>query len=392
MKPTAEPDFSSKPARPASGSSSTAGFPAFSRCRLTQSFGWLAIALIGLSAGSCGKIRGWASQAQATAKNAVAKVSGSNTPAAPKPVPPDPALQALVDQTPEGAMFRMDLPFPAQVRVREERRLTFTSARALQRSAFGNQAVPLSGTLHHTTVYERAGEQIAVTLESVGFDQAGNLGPKTLSPPAGAVPPAVPKPPVGGVKPSGSQGPPPAVSVEPPGASLAGSKVTLTRRGTTWQPAHTSDFKVAGWGRELAPLMPKLGVDAGVLPRPVWFGKRRLKPGDTVPLAGPQLALLFNAQTTGEVNLRLESFEACGGHPCGVFSATGAYHEKSATADGSKFDSEVTLTAGKIWLSLVHPIVIREELDTIQTCTTDCTGMTLRIQGAVTVFITREWH
>ena len=81
-------------------------------------------------------------------------------------------------------MFRMDLPFPAQVRVREERRLTFTSARALQRSAFGNQAVPLSGTLHHTTVYERAGEQIAVTLESVGFDQAGNLGPKTLSPPA----------------------------------------------------------------------------------------------------------------------------------------------------------------------------------------------------------------
>lgn len=351
--------------------------------------GWVAIPLIGLGVASCGKVRGWANQAQTTAKEAVAKVRGTKAPEKPAPVPPNPALQGLVDQTAEGAIFRADTPFPAQVRVRETRLLVFKSARALQQSAFGKQGVSLTGTMRQTTVYERNGGQLSLTLESAGFDAPVEPKPQT---PAPAAPPTAPKPPAPGVKPAAGGGPAPALSFEPRGAKLAGSKLSFSQHGSTWKPTHNTDFMLANLGREVASALPDLVADAGVLPRPFWFGKRRLKPGDTIPLSGAAMALLFNRQTTGKVDLKLESFEACDGHPCGVFSVTGAYHEKSTSADGSKVDSEVTLNSGKVWLSLVHPILIREELDTIQTRTTDASGMTLLIQGNVAVSITREWR
>ncbi|MCX6879742.1 MAG: hypothetical protein NTW21_38950 [Verrucomicrobia bacterium] len=330
----------------------------------------LGIAAIGLLSVSCGKLRGLAGQVKRSAETKAAATIDASKSAG---TTPDPVLQALVDQTPEGAVFRKDLPFPEQLQVKVERRFTFNSARVLVKSAIGNQSAVLSGTRYFTTVYARTGERVALTMESAGFSLpvAGKAA-------AAVAAPVVPEPPVELTR----------------SKDLAGGTISLTRHGKRWQAQHVSDFKFAAWGSELEPSMGALCMDAGVLPRAYWFGPRRLKPGETVPLAGAALALLLGEGASGALGLKLESFEASGGHPCGVFSVTGDYHAAGVPGpDGEVFDQEVSISSGKVWLSLVYPVVIREQLETVQTLVSGArSSHSIRIQGAVSVAVTREWQ
>jgi len=374
----------------------------------------LCIAAIGLTAGGCGKIRELAGKAkQAIEAKASGKAKGGD-------VQVDPALQALVDQTAEGAVFRKDLPFPEQLQVKVEQRQTFDSARIVVKSAIGNQVAAFSGTRFFLTRYERAGERLDVTLESAGFakpevdkgeaekakaskvkvdqakaDQAKAEKAKTDKERADKARAAKSK--VEQAKfdqEAAAAAAAPAVPDELTASKeLAGSSISFVHDGKAWKSRHFSDFKLAVWARNLEPHVASLCTAAGVLARPYWLGKRRLKPGDTVPLTGPGLALLLGEGAVGSLVLTLESFEPSGGHPCGVFAVSGNYREAAVPGpDGEVFDEEISISSGKVWLSLVYPVVIREQLETIQTLSTGMrSGHSTLIQGSVAVAVTRTW-
>ncbi|KAB2637901.1 MAG: hypothetical protein DVB26_08870 [Verrucomicrobia bacterium] len=361
----------------------------------------LCIAALGLTVVSCDKIRDLVSQAKHTMEaKAAAKAAKSAG------VPPDPLLQALVDQTPEGAIFRKDLPFPEQLKVKEERRLTFDAARIVVKSAIGNQVAAFSGTRFFTTRYQRTGTQLDLTIESAGFtkSEADKLEAARAAKDA-KVAAAKPKPEK--VKAAKSKleqakadqeaaaaGAAPAVPDELTAIKeLTGRKCSFVTDGKGWKAIHSNDFKLAGLARNLEPHLAVLGSAAGVLPRNYWLGQRRLKPGDSVPLAGEDLALLLGEGASGSLVLTLEAFEASGGHPCGVFAVTGHYRQAAVPGpDGEVIDEDVSVSSGKVWLSLLYPLIIRQQFETIQTLSTGMrSGHSTLIQGSVAVAVTRTW-
>jgi len=273
--------------------------------------------------------------------------------------------------------------------VKEIRLLKFDAARVFVKSAFGNQAAALSGTRHFTTLYERAGERVSVTMESAGFSLPEVENPQGDKPQGGkATAKATAK--AAADKAAALAAVPHELAQS---ENLTGGKVSFLFNGKTWKATHTSDFKLAAWGGNLEPTMGVNCMDAGIMPRAHWFGKGRLKPGDSVPLAGASMALLFAGEATGKITLKLESFEASGGHPCGVFAVTGNYRATAVPGpDGEVADCEVSISSGKVWLSLLYPVVIREQLETVQTLVSGArSGLATRIQGNVAVSITREW-
>jgi hypothetical protein len=353
----------------------------------------LGVAAIGLACVGCGKVRELADKAKRAAEKKVGTTLGAG--GADKTAA-DPALQALVDQTPEGAVFRKDLAFPEQLQVKETRRLKFGGARVFVQSAIGNQAAALSGTRHFTTLYERAGPRVSVTMESAGFSLPEVDTAKTELPQTD--PKTNKKPDKAQAEKLQADKAAAMLSAVPheltQADQLIGGKVGFLYQGKAWKAKHTSDFKLAAWAGRLEASVGANCMDAGVLPRAHWFGKGRLKPGDSVPLSGAAMALLFAPDASGKATLKLESFEVSGGHPCGVFAVTGNYRVASLPGpDGEVSDCEVTISSGKVWLSLVYPVVIREQLDTVQTLVIGArSGHSTRIQGNVAVAITREWN
>jgi len=370
----------------------------------------LCIAALGLTVVSCEKIRDLAGKAKhAMEAKAAAKAAKSGG------VLPDPLLQALVDQTPAGAVFRKDLPFPQQLQVKEERRLTFDSARIVVKSAIGSQVAAFSGTRIFTTRYQRTGERLDLTMENAGFTKSelDKVEAEKAAKAAKAAKAQADKP-----KPDKSKSDSkaktakskleqakadqetaaaavaPAVPDELTASKdLSGCKCSFVADGNGWKAVHSNDFKLAVWSRNLEPHLAALGSAAGVLPRTYWLGKRRLKPGDSVPLSGESLALLLGEGASGSLVLTLEAFEPSGGHPCGVFAVTGNYRQAAvAGPDGEVIDEDVSISSGKLWLSLVYPVVIRQQLETIQTLSTGMrSGYSTLIQGSVAVSVTRTW-
>ena len=367
----------------------------------------ICIAALGLAGVSCEKIRDLVSKAkhamEAKAATKSAKSAG---------VQPDPLLQALVDQTPEGVVFRKDLPFPERLQVKEERRLTFDAARIVVKSAIGSQVAAFSGSRFFTTRYQRVGTQLELTMESAGFaksevdkveaEKAAKAGKGIADKPK---PDNKPKPDRGKAAKSkleqakadqeaAALSAAPAVPDELTAIKeLTGCKCSFVTDVKGWKAVHSNDFKLAVWGRNLEPHLAALGSAAGVLPRSYWLGKRRLKPGDSVPLSGETLALLLGEGASGSLVLKLEAFEASGGHPCGVFAVTGNYRQAGVPGpDGEVIDEDVSISSGKLWLSLVYPVVIRQQLETIQTLSTGMrSSHSTLIQGSVAVAVTRTW-
>ncbi len=327
-------------------------------------------ALLCLLSFSCDKAKNLFNQAKATVENKVA-TGGADT----ADTKPDPELQKLVDQTPDGVIFRKDLPFPTQLTVKVSHREEY-AGRFTQKSELGSQAAPLNGTLVNTTQLTRNGDKVTFTFIDFKFikpedqdqapDSAKKMDPKKTVSSDPAEPP-VPAPP-----------PQPHVFV---------------KSGSTWKPADSTDFSTAALAQQLSPVFQQILIENALAPRTLWFGKRRIKLGESLTLSGTSLAMLNPGSSTGKLILKLESISAVGGHPCGVFTYSGDYSRKQfPDLQGNLTDQEVTIQSGKIWLSLLHPLVLRMEAETIQTTKSGGHGgLTTRGQGASKVSNTIEW-
>ncbi|MGE9269728.1 MAG: hypothetical protein ACQKBU_02910 [Verrucomicrobiales bacterium] len=112
--------------------------------------------------------------------------------------------------------------------------------------------------------------------------------------------------------------------------------------------------------------LPELMVETGVHPRTQWFSSTRFwRSGDRVVLTDQAVELLDPWGVSGRVVLVFEGEEAIDGHPCGVFAVEGRLVVKGRPGmDRASVDSEVTVESGKIWASLLYPVILREEYAT----------------------------
>jgi hypothetical protein len=103
--------------------------------------------------------------------------------------------------------------------------------------------------------------------------------------------------------------------------------------------------------------------------------------------------MIVTGNAKGQLKLTLESFDAVSGHPCGVFSVTGDFARRQFPHfDGSVSNEEVTVESGKLWLSLLHPLILREETDVILTSSSGGQGgLSSSGRSSAKVSVVREW-
>lgn len=307
---------------------------------------------------SCEKIKNLTEKAKSTVASEMAKKTSGSVES-----PADPALQKLVDQTPDGTIFRKDLPFPDSVEVKTTRREEL-SGRFTEKSELGSQINTLKGTITTVTKVVRKGDKVSYTLLESIFTEPVIEGADDSKKPV--------------VK-----------QLEPPSAPFE-----FVKSGSTWKSAIPTDFRIASRAQTLGPHFDQLLVENTLAPRPLWFGKKRYKIGDELAVSQEFLPMLVTGNAKGQLKLKLESFDAVNGHPCGVFSVSGDFSRKQfPDFDGSVSNEEVTIESGKFWLSLLYPLILREETDVILTSNSGGQGgLSSSGRSSAKVSVTREWQ
>jgi hypothetical protein len=316
----------------------------------------LTVVLLGLASASCDKAKDLANKAKSAVEGQIAKKAGESGSTL-----ADPALKKLVDETPEGFVFRKDLPLPGKIEVRTTRRHEI-SGRSFEASAIESHVQVVKGTQTTVTKLERAGSQVRYTLEQSTFAEPVIEGAESKEPVVKQLaPPSQPR--------------------------------VFHQAGASWKSDDREGFRAVALSRQLGPLFDSLLVENTLAPRTLWFGKRRFKIGDSLAVSGDSLPMLVTGNAKGSLDLTFQSIEAVKGHPCGVFSVTGEFSRKQFTDfEGNSTDEEVTIQSGKLWLSLIYPLILREETETIQsTQSGGGGGLATRSQGSVKVSVIREW-
>ena len=277
----------------------------------------------------------------------------------------DPALAEKVQRHDDGVSFRRDLDFPGHLTGRLRVSRSHDNARVIEKSELGSETSHWNHMLETEVVYGKEPGRFRITLEKAGRrilpDQEENAAV-----PAGA-------------------------------SDLEGESLgfVLTDDGWVVDGGTADEFRKVNWAQSMGVAIPRLLVETGAHPRAQWFSSsRRWMPGDRVVLTGSAIRMIQAADVTGRIELVFEGEEAIGGHPCGVFSVSGDLSVRSEIDFlGKERDAEISISEGRIWASLLHPVLMREEYQTVQTITAGGSGgLSTRIQGAIEVVKSRSWE
>lgn len=275
----------------------------------------------------------------------------------------DPELQKLVDETPEGVLFRKDLPFPGTVSVKITQSNEI-SGRVSMRSELGNDAKQMKGTLKTVTQQDSAPGKVSYSLMESTFRE-----------------PLVPD--------VEAEKQPAAQVIMPPSQK----PIAFVKSGAKWKPAVATDFEAVSLADTISPYFDQILQNTGLAPRPLWFGTQRFKVGDKLAVTTKFLPMIVSGEVEGWMDLTFEKTESVGGHPCGVFSVKGDFKGKNLPSfDGTLGSGDFTIQSGKLWLSLIYPLVLKEEYDSIVTSSSGGQGgLVTRLQGSDKATILREW-
>lgn len=314
-----------------------------------------------LSLSSCDKAKDLAEQATQAVREKIAEHALTS-----KQQAADPELAKLADTTEDGVVFRKDLPFPAKIELVTTRSQEW-SGRLFQSSAIERRIETIKGTRHYVDKLERSGDEVRHTLEKSDFTIPSPDDPegekKTMDDPFGTI-------------------------------TRENRSHVFRKSGQGWTADPRGGFRSASLARDLSPVLDQLLVENALAPRPLWLSnKKRFKPGDEITVTNGSLPMLLTGEAAGSLKLKLESFDAVRGHPCAVFSVSGSYRRKEIPDfEGIFTDEDVTIESGKLWLSLIHPIILKEELVTIQTVNSGSRGgQKSRSQGTIKVSVERQW-
>lgn len=314
-----------------------------------------------LALASCDKVKELGERATLSAREQVAEKIGKGAGAT-----ADPNLKKLVNQTQDGVVFRKDLPFPIHLQVREVRRQAW-DGRLVRDSAIERKSETLLGTRITMRKLESAGNIIRKTVEEAGFSMPDSEKKDDQS----------------------ILGPDPLVSL-----GLSSRSASFIKKDGKWKSERGDQIQNVTLAKDLAPFFDSLLIESGLSPRPLWFSEtKRFNIGDKITVADETLPMLITGKASGSLSLTLEQFEAVEGHPCAVFSVTGYYTRKQfPDFDGVFTDEQVTIKSGQMWLSLIHPLILREELETIQNIQIGEVGQQhASAQGAVKLSLKRTW-
>lgn len=323
----------------------------------------LLVLIFSLPLVSCQKVKELAGKAKVAAGSAASGI----TPAGEM----DKALEALIDRNEEGVRFRKDLPFPKSVECRTTSSMQFIDVRVSRKTAFGLEAGTSSSTREEAGTWTRTDNRIAFSYEKATISPASML-------PAAPVVPTTPQP---GAKPSPPAAPPPPADAAPTREVAEALSGVLRFSDGKWRAERDQDFmKMVKLKALETTFNDDVLMSRGLAPRKLWFGKTRWKEGSKLTLNGEEMAMLMvTPGMKGHLELIFEAVEAVDGHPCGRFSLTGDC-SGYRSPDGSK--AEMSITGGKAWMSLIHPLVLKLELDTVMTLTGKSDGPG-RAQGNV---------
>lgn len=280
---------------------------------------------------------------------------------------------AMVDKNEEGYRFRRDLPFPSWVVVDESRTMEVVDGRALGDSATGVDSARLAGKFEGRYRVAIGSGRVECRVERLGFQP--NFLEAARDRKSGGVPESL-----AGVLMTG----------------LEGKAVQFGWDGCAWRMVADSgdgEFLSRAWGDDLKRDLPVLLAASGLMPRSMWFGGRRMKVGDQMTLQGRQVSMLTGHSAEGDVSLTFDRVESLQGHPCGVFRWSG----KVAAANvpslcGPPEDIKLTVSEGRTWMSLVHPVVLRGELQAYREVKAKTGAASIRWQGETRETVERRWR
>ena len=276
-----------------------------------------------------------------------------------------PDLASQVDSAAEGVRFRRDLPFPTHLNVRVVQRRTYENARRTTTSALGSEAAGVGAKWELVGLLERRAHRVSFAIERSGEIAAAKDGKKDDA-------------------------------AQALGGSMPKIAFELGPRG--WRvPAHSgpADFLAKIREQQLLPTLEQSISQNGLTSRAQWFSaSRRWVAGDKLVLEGDSLQVLFPPRSSGKVTLIYEVSEPIDGHPCGRFALSGELRVKEEVSlAGQTADREMSIKSGKVWCSLLHPLVLREELETVMTEVEGSgSGAKERIQGAVKMVSSKDWR
>lgn len=283
----------------------------------------------------------------------------------------DPALDVLVERSEEGVRFRRDMPFPASLKGKLSITTKYHGVRVVSVSELGKSVEQLDQKFETEIGFEKQLGSFEVSLSKAGrriFEEDDEEEQAPLAP------------------------------TPENGLENRATRFVLTDRG--WKTARregTPDFKAMVWADALVSTVPQLMVETGAHPRVQWFSSSRYwRLGERVVLTGNAIKMLHPYDVSGRVVLVFEGEEVVDGHPCGVFSVDGDLAVSGKIElEGTRADSEVSIKSGKIWASLLYPVILREEYDSIQTTTRWPTsarkGPSTKLQGRLELTKARAW-
>lgn len=291
----------------------------------------------------------------------------------------DPALAKLVTKKGDALVFRRDLKFPPHFKVIATDVMKLKQVRVAGKSEFGEGSMALSVRDDKVMEYEMAGRDVRFTMKENVSEKIPTAAERLAK--LKLVEEALKK----------KQARPETRDriVDP----LVGKAVQFNYDGKAWKAISTREFKTMAWAKDEEERVTETLVRNGLLPRPLWFGTDPMKPGEVTKLSGESLNLIMDGIGEGDVELVLKGMEGVHGHPCAVFEVTGSYvADETENALGQTIASEATIEKGRVWCSLLFPIVLRSDMDLIVSSVTREGGkMVNRMQGPVNHHLHFEW-
>lgn len=290
----------------------------------------------------------------------------------------DPELQKLVDVSVDGYLFRRDIPFPPHIKVVATEVTKLKKVRFAGKSQFGEGSMVLSTRTDNVMEYEMAGRTARFTMKESSTERLISPSEKLAKLEA-----------IAEAKKNGKAPPPDKDKIV---NRLVGKAVQFNYDGKAWKVQQSKEFSTMAWGKELEGQVTSQLQANGLLSRARWFGKDRMSLGSKTKLSGKSLDLVLDDGEQGELEMVFKGMEGVHGHPCGVFEVKGSLNFEKIDAEGNTVKGEETVEGGKIWCSLLYPIVLRTDLDLIISHETRATGKLIgQQQGDVSVKRHREW-
>ena len=281
-------------------------------------------------------------------------------------VAPDMASQ--VDTAAEGVRFRRDLPFPTHLGVKVTQKRSYENARRTVTSALGMESSASNADWELVAMLDRQSNRVGISVERTGEIARLKEGEKKTGE---AAPQAV-------------------------GGGL--SRIDFEQSSRGWRVSRQdgpAEFQSKLREQLFQPAMDQLVSLNGLGPRSQWFSaSRRWAGGDRLVLEGDSLQVIFPPKSVGKVTLVYEVAEPIDGHPCGRFAVSGDVTVKGEILlGGQTMDREMSIKSGKVWCSLLHPLVLREEYDAVITEVEGAgSGPKSRLQGDVKIVNAWSWQ